>query len=185
MWFWAFANPLVAHYSLLRKLHNCNKLLPNPRKPKTTPKLCYIISHYVSIPANTAGYCIISLLCKIAAQPTRPPEIGTVFSLFFEDAMRFHNNFFTEYCNLITEHYSGILKNQICPQEYRFLFASNIMVIDFTKNRCLCHFITKEFNTFGFPTFDTLRASAFHKINQKHPDKQIKNDTLVSLLPMH
>jgi hypothetical protein len=56
--------------------------------------------------------------------------------LFFEDAIPYRNNFFTEYCNLNTEHYSGILKNQICPQEYRFLFATITAVIAFPKSRC-------------------------------------------------
>jgi hypothetical protein len=56
--------------------------------------------------------------------------------LFFEDAIPYRNNFFTEHCNLNTEHYSGILKNQICPQEYRFLFATSSPVIAFPKSRC-------------------------------------------------
>ena len=45
------------------------------------------------------------------------------FSLFFEDATTYHNNNCNKKKIPISKDNSGILKNQICPQEYSFLFA--------------------------------------------------------------
>ena len=45
------------------------------------------------------------------------------FSLFFEDAITFPNNILIKKKKLISQEQKGILKNQICPQEYSFLFA--------------------------------------------------------------
>jgi hypothetical protein len=45
------------------------------------------------------------------------------FSLFFEDAITITNNNLVKLKNLISQEQIGILKNQICPQEYSFLFA--------------------------------------------------------------